>query len=738
MRFKISALLFVYFFIVKIACSQSIFINSPDELFSLNEEAVCTSELFSHCRPAGVDIFSTAIFKDTIYVLFSNSGLYSFVVGRPWECKFLTNLPGSGRFPSARATINSLTTDKNGIIYGADGATNQIIRYNPYTDQLTVLGSILPRPGGDLIFYKDKLLLATLGDGIYEINLVDPLLSTQYMQTGGYTFYGLISVPFDCKKNKYYGLSDTSSYGTRFIELDLENKVVIGEYCTLPLNVYDAASSVDNGNTIGVTVNEIALKSTCTNDNLANVTIKATSASNSDLTYWLNGVSSNKTGIFNALPAGLHSVSIVNEKNCRLDTTFTVFPTTSLTKLDIVDPLDCGTDDGSIAITVESNYTPVIYRLNNGSFQANSRFDNLTAGEHKIIIRDGTGCEKDTMIFLSYQKRPEFVPQFNLQPTLCDSKTGGISLKFPEDIVLADIKVSLNRGLPQQSISFSNLDEGRHLVSIFYKDNCRFDTLVTLQKLLNKSPEIMFAVTDQQCFLASGKVDVSLTGNFGPYVISFNNESFVTNPSFSNLNPGIYTVRIRDKNLCYTDTLVEIKPYHAEKIEVAINKTDPLCTYPNSGQIATSITGYQSPYKFKLGNTVYNNNEVVRNLKNGKYTISILNNDNCVIDSVIVELKLLEAPECDYVFIPNAFTPNNDNINDVLSLSIGTGVSEFEFSVYNRWGEELFFTNNRDRKWDGKYKGAFQSSGVYIWTLRYKTYNNPQNKHLKGTLNLIR
>ncbi|MFH1159802.1 MAG: gliding motility-associated C-terminal domain-containing protein [bacterium] len=90
-------------------------------------------------------------------------------------------------------------------------------------------------------------------------------------------------------------------------------------------------------------------------------------------------------------------------------------------------------------------------------------------------------------------------------------------------------------------------------------------------------------------------------------------------------------------------------------------------------------------------------------------------------------------------YIPNAFTPNGDGLNDVFRI-LGTppeNITEFHFQIFNRWGQVVFSTTNIEEPWDGTVKGKPSPEGVYVWAIYYKD----DNKHTvtnKGTLTLIR
>jgi len=87
--------------------------------------------------------------------------------------------------------------------------------------------------------------------------------------------------------------------------------------------------------------------------------------------------------------------------------------------------------------------------------------------------------------------------------------------------------------------------------------------------------------------------------------------------------------------------------------------------------------------------------------------------------------------------MPNAFTPNNDGLNDCYGVKYWGIINEFEFSIYNRWGERLFFSKNPAQCWDGTYKGVKQDGGVYVYMIKAKTACEPE-VFRKGTFVLIR
>ena len=88
------------------------------------------------------------------------------------------------------------------------------------------------------------------------------------------------------------------------------------------------------------------------------------------------------------------------------------------------------------------------------------------------------------------------------------------------------------------------------------------------------------------------------------------------------------------------------------------------------------------------------------------------------------------------LFVPNAFTPNNDGINDIF-MPMGIYIKEYQMQIYNRWGEKLFESDDFHKGWNGKYQEEYCPTGVYYYQIIVKTAEG-KNKRVSGSLHLLR
>jgi gliding motility-associated-like protein len=90
----------------------------------------------------------------------------------------------------------------------------------------------------------------------------------------------------------------------------------------------------------------------------------------------------------------------------------------------------------------------------------------------------------------------------------------------------------------------------------------------------------------------------------------------------------------------------------------------------------------------------------------------------------------------DAIDVPNAFTPLSSDINNKV-FAKGFGIVKMQFIIWNRWGQKVFETNDRNVGWDGKFKGVIQPMDVYAYTLEVEFFDGKKASK-KGDITLIK
>lgn len=115
----------------------------------------------------------------------------------------------------------------------------------------------------------------------------------------------------------------------------------------------------------------------------------------------------------------------------------------------------------------------------------------------------------------------------------------------------------------------------------------------------------------------------------------------------------------------------------------------------------------------------------------------IVHDDKGCVDTTYRIIKIEEEL---ILFIPNSFTPNGNELNNIFRPILKNGIDpeSFDFEIYNRWGECIFISKDIDIGWDGTYNGILSSDGVYSWKITIKTLNSEGQKVIVGHLNLLK
>ncbi len=118
------------------------------------------------------------------------------------------------------------------------------------------------------------------------------------------------------------------------------------------------------------------------------------------------------------------------------------------------------------------------------------------------------------------------------------------------------------------------------------------------------------------------------------------------------------------------------------------------------------------------------------------YTLIVETGDGCVATGQVT-ITVFDLPcEDAFIFVPNAFTPNDDGVNDVFRVR-SVNIDRMTFVVYNRWGQEVFRTEDISEGWDGTFKGDEMPPDVYAWHLEADCIGGEQFIQ-KGNVSLIR
>jgi gliding motility-associated-like protein len=208
-------------------------------------------------------------------------------------------------------------------------------------------------------------------------------------------------------------------------------------------------------------------------------------------------------------------------------------------------------------------------------------------------------------------------------------------------------------------------------------------------------------------------------------------------------SPGAYTMQLEVKgtNGCVAKGSYSLQVYPKPIADFVFNPTNPTL---NDDDVVTfkDVTSYGAPTQWawyfltETKNTItkFGNEATYKYSEAGTYPISlVVTNKYGCIDTVVKSIVIAD----DYgLFIPNAFTPNNDGTNDTF-VPKGHGIKSYTLVIFNRWGEQLYKTNQFESGWDGYYKGELSKSDIYTWKINCVDVKNKSHE-LVGSFTLLK
>jgi gliding motility-associated-like protein len=127
-------------------------------------------------------------------------------------------------------------------------------------------------------------------------------------------------------------------------------------------------------------------------------------------------------------------------------------------------------------------------------------------------------------------------------------------------------------------------------------------------------------------------------------------------------------------------------------------------------------------------------NPVINTIQQVQVRLVIKNDYGC-FDTAVQTIRVVN--NC-FIAVPSAFTPNGDGLNDYLFPLNAYKALNLSFSVYNRFGQRMYYTNDWTQKWDGRFKGQPADPATYVWILDYIHSDTQKRVQQKGSTILIR
>lgn len=455
---------------------------------------------------------------------------------------------------------------------------------------------------------------------------------------------------------------------------------------------------------------------TCFDGNDGTAAVMVTGAIGSPVFNWDNGnASSNNTNLI----AGDYCLTVIDDNGCEAEDCITISQPPALEIEIIAQKVSCDEpDNGAIDLTVEGGVFPYTYSWSNSATIED--LVNLTAGDYSVTVLDDNGCE-----ILASTTVEESEPLFSLdfstsQPQCFGESSGGIDLSISGSVSTFTYQWS-GDNFQSTEQDVGNIPAGTYEVIVEDADGCAVMGLVEVQQ----PTEIIGAYTtaDISCFgFQDGFIAIEGSGGNGPYLYSADGGStFQDSPLFSSLWAGTYNLVVQDANGCeFTEKFTINEPGEVvidleSNVEISLGDSymiDATVNLPSS-QIDTIIWSPTDSLSCVNCLSVQANP-----IFTTTYALQIISEGGCIVEDFIT----ISVDKRISVYVPNAFSPNGDGINDnFMIFAKETNIRQIKsFQIFDRWGGHLFSAtnfppNDPTYSWDGTYDGKILNGAVFTW-----------------------
>jgi len=489
-----------------------------------------------------------------------------------------------------------------------------------------------------------------------------------------------------------------------------------------------------------IIINFSVIPSSCdvSKDAVINILSIKGGAANGDLSKYKIEINGSPAGLMiNQLEGGkTYTLNITDNQGCELIQSIEIPKTESIIySVEANSPVCYKGNNGNIKLTnIAGGTSPYSYQWQTGYFT--SDVYNLTSGTYYFTISDSKGC----------------------------SKTGNTSLADPSEIKLNTIKISQNLCEYDQNGQIQLLPEGGNSPYLLQWSNGltgdNIDKLassnyaVTLTDANSCTTTATYTISSSNIIIASanstppvcqndknGSIEMEVSSAQYPVSFSLNNSSWQGDNLFQGLEPGSFTCRIQDKDGCIQNWTVVVDNSPSLSVSPI---SDVTIDFGETATLTADVTSI-SPVKIKWKSqelNIFSCDNCQETTISPNYTgtcwLLVESNTGCKV-KVPFGVHVIRNNQ---LFVPTAFSPNQDGINDKLAIFGKDGNTVQLFQIFDHWGELVYSNsqvelNNEFQGWDGSFNGKAMNTGVFIWMAQV-THKDGSTETLSGETTLLK
>lgn len=480
----------------------------------------------------------------------------------------------------------------------------------------------------------------------------------------------------------------------------------------------------------------------CYNDALGSITIEQTIGGTPPYLYTWQGLGNPDMAreVANSttknLKAGKYYLYTIDDIRCvNYDTIEITQPDSMTISLTDFENMRCNKPNGSLNISVEGGTTPYSYSWSNGD--SIEDISGLRDGVYQVTVTDAEGCTMQANYEVIAIPNPTIYLDTLINET-CDAANGYLSV-YTVNGVEPLIYTWTPDGTNNQTNSLPNLSAGTYNVKVTDDLGCTYDTNLVLT---NHRTQVITVdnVSPEYCNRTDGAITISVAGDTDYFEYSWlPAEVNVNSNILSNLAAGKYTVTVYD-GTCTVSKEIEVPfvegpvaDFVTKTYNVPTNSTFALSdnTQPGGGALSTWMWDLGDG-NTESGQIIYHSYAAIGDY----YVFFHVIDENACFDTITKKFHVYDELS---VFIPNSFTPNGDGLNDTWGPVMQEYQTEgYQMSLYDRWGQQIFYTTDTEERWDGTISGkAAIGNSIYSYKIIVKDFMGQYHEYI-GHVTVLR
>jgi len=298
-------------------------------------------------------------------------------------------------------------------------------------------------------------------------------------------------------------------------------------------------------------------------------------------------------------------------------------------------------------------------------------------------------------------------------PESCAGQDGAVAL-VPSGGT-APYAFTLN-GLELSGAGAVDMSAGTFTVAVEDAAGCAWSEEV---EVVQVEPEVVLVdVQPEECSDGSGRIEVAVAEPL-PFQFSLNGGAWSPTGMFEGLHGGAYTVTVQHPAGCVGEVAAVVA--NESDLQVHVARKDVSCDWVDNGQITVSVHNATEPVSYAL-NGVAASAGAFTGLAPGVHAVQVLDAAGCAFASEItlgVDFGAVGEDCPCMVYVPTAFTPNNDGHNDAFQVEASCPITNYRLRIFDRWGNVVFESTDPTEVWVGGVDAYWVQSDVFAYHITY-------------------